>query len=626
MKTFCYDIECFKNLFTVIFVNSEDDTDKKTFCIGLGRNDINKLKAFLKNEMILVGYNSIYYDDPMLRFLEEYKGGMPEDALFQFSKSLISPNARHNKSLIRFKYPRRIKYAWHPIDLMAILGLHNRGISLKQISINLRWHKIQDLPLDPVKSVDKDKLNLILEYNLNDVLITKALYEALYLERNLRRELSKLYRIDLMSASDSKMANLLLEHFYKTKLNIGKVTLKDMRTDRLKVLVGDCISPYIYFETPELQEVLARFSATYLYETARFSYKEKIYFAGCEFSLGIGGLHSRDKPGKFISDEEILIQDMDVVSYYPNMIINGNFSPEHLGKTFIDILRILTEERISAKKAGNKIKADGLKITINSIFGKLGYKYFWLYDPKQFISTTVNGQLGLLMLIEKLHLAGIKVLSANTDGVICAIQRDKLPEYYRVAKAWEKETNLVLEYTPYSKYIRRDVNSYITIKSNGGIVKEKGAFVTTQSLKKAYRMPIVPKALKNYFLYDIPVIETLEGCSDIFDFCISQKTGSNFKLELHTLGPCGIDIYKLQKTNRFYITKKGGVLIKRSATNPRREIGLYVGERVYILNDYYEKTTFEEYDVDIGFYYKEVMKIINEIEPLQQKFEFMGKI
>jgi hypothetical protein len=96
------------------------------------------------------------------------------------------------------------------------------------------------------------------------------------------------------------------------------------------------------------------------------------------------------------------------------------------------------------------------------------------------------------------------------------------------------------------------------------------------------------------------------------EFCISQKSGKNFTIELHT----GQKIEHLQKTNRFFITTKGGALLKKADFTNKR-IGLYVGKQVRILNDYDAKMPFSDYHVDLSFYEKEVMKIVNEIEPLQ---------
>jgi hypothetical protein len=96
------------------------------------------------------------------------------------------------------------------------------------------------------------------------------------------------------------------------------------------------------------------------------------------------------------------------------------------------------------------------------------------------------------------------------------------------------------------------------------------------------------------------------------EFCISQKTGANFVMELHTTK----SVEMLQKTNRFYITKKGGALLKRDQTS-KRAIGMYVGRQVRALNTYDPAVPFEDYDVDFAFYEKEVMKTVDEIEPKQ---------
>lgn len=609
--TYVFDIECFKNLFTITFINVNDEKDEHVFYIGLGKEDYSDLLKFLKNEMTLVGYNSISYDCPMLRFLVNYRGEKLLSELYNISGKLINDGYRSDKEIMELRYPRKRMYPWNSIDLMRILAFDKLGISLKQTGINLKWHKIQDMPVKPEAHIQNNQLNLILEYNRNDVLITKRLYEEIEPLRKLRDELSKIYSVDLSSASDSKMANLILENIYSTEMKMDIRSIRDMRTKREKVLLGNCIAKFVNFQSPELREMLDRISATIVYDYNKYKYSEKLSFANCNFVLGIGGLHSVDTPGIFITDDKYIIQDMDVSSYYPNLIINNNFYPEHLGASFIQVLKRITAERLAAKKAKDKVKADGLKITINSIFGKLGSENFWLQDAKAFLSTTVSGQLGLLMLIEGLYLNGIHVISCNTDGVVCKIPRELEKRYYEVAHAWEKTTGLELEYTEYKKYVRRDVNSYITEKK-GDNAKEKGAFLKEVDLKKAYHMPIVAKALYAYFIKGVPVKKTLEDCHDIMEFCISQKTGVNFGVELHTTK--GIEY--LQKTNRFYITKKGGALLKRDQTS-KRAIGMYVGRQVRALNDYNPATPFEEYEVDLAFYEKEVMKMVDEIEPQQ---------
>jgi hypothetical protein len=611
MKTFAFDLEVLRNLFTATFLNVEDENERYVFYIGLGKEDYGDLLKFLHKEMTLVGYNSTNYDCPILRFILEHRSEHLVADIYSLSGMLIDDNYRGDKKILALRYPRKVTYSWSNIDLMSLLGLDKIGVSLKQVAINLKWHKIQDMPVGYAEKVTVLQLDEILAYNLNDVLITKRLYEEITPLRNLRTELSKLYHVDLSSASDSKMANLLLANIYSNELKVSISTIKDMRTVREKLLLGDCVASFVKFKTPQLQEVLDRISATIVYEYTNYKYFENVYFANCNFAIGVGGLHTVDTAGIFETDEKHIIRDMDVASYYPNLIINNNFYPAHLGQDFIRVLKRITTERLVAKRANDKVKADGMKILINSIFGKLGSKDFWLQDAKQLLSTTISGEMGLLMLVEDLYLNGIDIISCNTDGVICRIPRELENKYYEVAHNWEGITGMMLEFTTFKKYIRRDVNSYITEKEDG-TTKEKGAFLTEIDLKRAYRMPIVAKALYAYFIRSIPVKDTLNNCKDIMEFCISQKTAGNFAMELHTANR----IEKLQKTNRFYITKKGGRLIKKDP-NTKREIGLYVGRLINILNDYDDTVPFEEYSVDLLFYEKEVMKIIDEVEPRQ---------
>jgi len=609
-----YDIEVYKNLFTATFVNVEDKDDSKIFVVGLGYNDLEQMNDFLRDDtLVLVGYNNHQYDSPALRFGFLYQASKFNHDLFMLSGKLVDDNFRMDKYVQGLRYPKPWDnpFPWTEIDLMEILAFDKLGISLKQTGINLKWRLIQDLPIDPFATIHVKQLDEVLSYNRNDVDITIRLYEEIAPLRKMREDLSSMYGLNLLSASDSKIANLLLGKFYTEKSGMTLKELKEKRTERSIINLADCIAPFVEFSDPVLLRFFKTLKSKTLSVTGAFKYSETLKHRGIELQFGIGGLHSVDEAGKFVSDDEYLIQDADVASYYPNLIINNNFYPEHLGKVFIDVLSDITKERLAAKKAGDKVKADGLKITVNSIFGKLGSPIFWLYDPKQMLSTTLSGQMGLLMLIEGLQREGIQVISCNTDGVVCRIKRTKLDAYKNVCDEWMKKTNMVLEFTPYNLYVRRDVNSYITV-TDTGYVKEKGAFLTQVNLQKAYHMPIVAIALRRYFLDGIDIRDTITGSSDIMDFCISRKSDAKFQAELHT--DKGVE--KLQKTNRFFVSKTGGKLIMRNKNNDK-STGIVVGRLVTILNRYDKELPFETYNVDFAYYIKETEKILDQIEPKQ---------
>jgi hypothetical protein len=55
-----------------------------------------------------------------------------------------------------------------------------------------------------------------------------------------------------------------------------------------------------------------------------------------EYSIGVGGLHSVEKNRAIIAQDDEYLIDIDVVSYYPSIILNNEYSPEHFDqKAFI---------------------------------------------------------------------------------------------------------------------------------------------------------------------------------------------------------------------------------------------------------------------------------------------------
>ena len=54
------------------------------------------------------------------------------------------------------------------------------------------------------------------------------------------------------------------------------------------------------------------------------------------------------------------------------------------------------------------------EVVVNGTFGKLGNMFSIIYSPDLLFQVTLTGQLTLLLLIERLELAGVRVVSANT--------------------------------------------------------------------------------------------------------------------------------------------------------------------------------------------------------------------
>lgn len=654
---YAYDIEVLKNFFSVTFVHLDSD-DTHQFVVCPYRDDRQALLEFISQPLYLVGYNSFHYDDLVMKmFVKNINAKKMNQGLYNVSQLIIEGDDEKKIWDIR-KLPLPWKQS---LDLYRLLTVDaNKGLGLKQVAINLQYPKIQDMPIHHTDEVPKNQIDMILGYNLNDVLITKALYWRMRDPKDdiiqLREDISALYGVDVTNASNSKMANILLEKIFEDEGYVIK-DIRKLRTKRTEVAFADCIPSYIEFKTPEMikfynqfKEFIATEDNTpkngdqiqidirnywlamgntkpqmidyYNYfkeydidDDGKFSFAAVVKLGGITYDIGVGGLHSRDDAGIITPTDNQILRDADVASYYPFIIYNLHLSPEHLNQgDFTRIYKRLVDERIQAKRNGEDSKAYALKITINSIFGKTASEYFWLEDRKVFLSVTLTGQLALLMLIERLYLAGIRNVSANTDGIICLFDKDKESTYNDICQWWQDLTQFQLEFNDYSKYIRKDVNNYISFTPKGkSKTKEKGDFVRDISITGGYSAPVVAHCLYEYFVNHIPIEKTLRENTNILDFCYSQKAGGQFTMNIGNLE--GSET--LQKNNRYFVAKKGHALYKQNKETGKRS-GLMVGRYVQILNDYDPTIPFENYPIDYIFYEKEVYKIIDEIEPLQK--------
>lgn len=159
---------------------------------------------------------------------------------------------------------------------------------------------------------------------------------------------------------------------------------------------------------------------------------------------------------------------------------------------------------------------NSLKTAINGSYGKFGSQYSFLFSPDLLIQTTLTGQLCLLMLIESVELAGAKVMSANTDGIVVYANKSKMVDISAAYVTWELETGFDLEKTNYTGLYSRDVNNYIAVKPNGEI-KGKGAFAET-SLMKNPSTPICYEAVKRFIARGEPLENTVKDCKDVTQF------------------------------------------------------------------------------------------------------------
>lgn len=608
MRKFIYDLEVFPNFFSATFKNV-DTKEVIVFYKHEGKqNQINELIDFLKSNIYLIGFNNDKYDNLLLNKI--LSSEITCEDLFNLSKLIISNRDsffinKQIKELYSYKKP------YGSLDLMMIHRFDKLMVGLKQCSVNLKWHKIQDLPKAYDSEVSIDEIDKILSYNLNDVLITEKLFEISLDEIRLRQSVGRKYNVDLMNASRSKMADILMTKMYADTSNLDYSDFKDLRDTQTLIKLSDIVWDKISYSTPSMQAVLAKIKNTTIdISSGDVNFNISVIIDSCRHDIAKGGLHSNNKPDVYESTDDIKLIDVDFGSFYPSLMINLGIYPLQLGDTFLDVLKTITTQRLLAKKNKDKVEADALKIVINSCYGKLGFEKGYMYSPKSMYSVTVNGQLILLMLIEQLSNIGVECFYSNTDGATFKVPVNLQDEFYKVCNDFVKFVNIELEYTEYSKCILRDVNNYLILKPNGE-VKEKGSFVTSIQLDKGFNMPVVAKAVKAYFTEGIPVRQFIESHNDIYDFCKSQKVGNQYTVERHYIKDSKHCIEVMQKTNRYYVSKRGDVLYKKKGEQLNN---LVAGFTVTIFNDYFDS---DDYKIDYDYYVHEANSLIHNFDKSQ---------
>lgn len=496
-----------------------------------------KTIAAMMRSQTTISFNGNSYDLPMI---VAALSGWDNKALKRLSDKIIKSGFPSWK--ICRDENLQVPSTWNHIDLIEVAPGQS---SLKIYGGRLHAPKMQDLPIEPNALIAPEQREQLREYCVNDLDTTEMFYRALEKQVELRVKMSKQYGMDLRSKSDAQIAETVI------KSELSKLTGRQYRAPQLpdgysfRYLDPKVIS----FKTDALKQVFQRILSerftlgpTGSVLMPAWLREHKITIGDAQYQMGIGGLHSCES-GQFIkcADDEVL-SDWDAASYYPNIILQQHLAPKSLGTPFLRVYQSIVERRLAAKKSGDKVTADTLKIVINSSFGMLGSKYSALYAPDLLIQTTVTGQLALLMLIERLHLSGVRVISANTDGIVVHHKTAQQADVDAITWEWMLDTSYTLERTDYRAIASRDINNYIAVKLDGS-TKGKGCFASG-GLQKNPDQPIIYEAVAEYIANGTPITKTIAECDDICKFCTVRRVngGAVWRGE------------KLGKAVRFYLS------------------------------------------------------------------------
>lgn len=531
------DTECFRNFWSIGFYRLSDG--KVLAMEHSHRREIDRDRVYrLMMQNFIVTFNGNHYDMPMIWKMLD--GASPAQ-LKQANDRIIVGGMKpwHAPEVLGVTVPRdcyirkdgsRSPGLWHT-DLKEVNPDPFQG--LKTLAGRLHAPKMQDLPYSPDAELTEEEMDIVLGYMGNDLQNTRLLFDALIEPLALRAAASREYGINLMSKSDSQMGEAIVKR--RVEEATGE---KIVKVDTPPGTPFHCKLPdYLVFDNPELTALVDRIRSTEMYVSATGKVELPDFLDGREvqigetvYAMGIGGLHSTEKNRSVHSDDDNDLTDADAGSFYPNMIINSGLYPKSCGPAYIPVARKIKDDRMHAKRTGEKVTAETLKIALNgALFGKGGSPYSVLHAPHLMVTVTLTGQLVLLMLINRAERAGIPVVSANTDGVIFRCPTDRKEDLAAICKQWEADTGFELEYTPYRAVYNQSVNSYIAVKDNGK-AKLKGPIANPWRegdmrgmLMKNPQMTVVSNAVVDLITKGLPIEETIRASRDIREFVTVVK-------------------------------------------------------------------------------------------------------
>lgn len=592
-ERFVFDIESYPNWWFIAFKSLA--SGKVFFFELIGENtaltpdECRKLNWVMTN-LTTVGFNSRGYDEPISAVAAA--GGTCKD-MFTATDLIIKgvptmiPVTKKGVTVMVEKMVgvkphvvlKRFKVQKLKTDSIDLIELVKLRPSLKICAGRCHAKRMQDLPFVPGTILSEPQIVISRWYCINDLDNTALLYFNVLPQIELREKISARYKIDVRSRSDAQIAEDLLSVQIKKRTGqnfLSKTVIKP----------GTCykfnVPSFIKYESQLMNYVLeqVRQSDFIVAPSGKvFMPKQlkdlKIEINTSIYQMGIGGLHSTEKKRATVADDKYFVKDRDVTSYYPRIIINSGLKPANLGHNFTIEYTIVVDERVRAKAMGDTQTADTYKIVANGSFGKFGSKYSILYAPQLLIQTTLTGQLSILMLIERLEIAGFMVVSANTDGIVTKGLRTREAEFEAIVAQWEKETGFTTEETEYKATYSRDINNYVAIydkPQKGKLYKGKGIFGEVP-LDKNPVTRICYLSAVDHILTGSDYRKAIRECRDITMFTSMQKVnGGGYKDGIY-LGKAirwyyGVDINGEPLAGPIINAKNGNTVARSEGAKP----------------------------------------------------------
>lgn len=586
-RIFIYDFEVFAYDWLVVFKHAETGTGY------VYHNDPKGVAEFIQGEHpLLCGWNNKHYDDFILKSV--LLNAEPEQV------KIINDLIIH-EGLRGWEIPG-LNEQYIPLDTFDLKDDTQAGLSLKSVEAHLGMDiEESEVDFDLDRPLTPEELEQTIFYCRCDVDATERIF-------HLRKDYlnNKLYLGAICGLSPERA--LYMTNAKLTAAYLGAIQPEQARTDerdyRWPEKLDRSLIPY------PVRDYFHRLGDRSIPDEQVFSEKLTLDLGDCPVTIGYGGIHGAIPTYQEEVTETRTIRNQDVASYYPHLMVLMGYCSRNMAdpKRYADTL----ETRVKAKRAGEKEKANALKLVLNTTYGAMLNRYNGLYDPLMGRSVCISGQLFLLELAEHLRRCcpSLRVIQLNTDGIMVSFDLTDEADYYAVCEEWQKRTGFELEEDRIRKIIQKDVNNYIEIPEEGEPKIKGGDLVRGISTAGAFNVnknaTVIARAVYEYFVHGTPVRETVEGTDDLHAFQLVAKASYKYTRVFQKVRGEEVPV---QRCNRVYATDNLELGTLYKVHGETGQVSKVPSLPLHCLIDNNNKLTVQE--IDKGWYTRQAEKVID---------------
>lgn len=571
-------------------------------------NDFNILLKFLKsnNNELFAGYNMEKFYNIIFNFIfSKYQVFLSEKAsiiayyIYNTATNLysefIDPNWKYSKY-------------YNSIDLMKVLCDRDTSVTFTEIEMYMEKENVSEFEYIQGDGIIEYKIDELKKYCINKLDFLLELYEIGKDKINSRIVLSNAFNANVLNKYDTGIGQAIIEKLILKTKTLDKESLFKLKENEStdKYLLEESVINNISFKTKEFQDLLFDIKNTKITDplfklNKTFRYKEYFY------DINSGGLEFKTH-NKIINKESDRLIRIDISNAYPTLMYRYKIYPKFLPSLFEEVFNIFYKNRIDKNNDKNITK-----LPLLGLFGNIGNPSSYLYSPKSFLAITLNLKLIILELIESFCCDDIEILYVKTDEIILRVKNNQSSFFINNIKRWMEKYKLDVHIDEFDKIIIKSMNDMILYKKgymnnpSYDLVETRGCFnIKSKKIGVNINAPIIAKCIINYFGNNIPLIDTINSSSNIYDFLFYYKSNRQFKI---------IDKdenIEYERIGRYFISNKGSFVYKNNIE--KKTFNLLNENKITICN---KNPNIK--NINRIAYYHMASSLKEIIQPLQQK-------